>query len=156
MGKKLYAEEIVEEVKRDWQARREKRKALELQWRLNMNFLSGDQYCEITPTGDIDDYGKQYWWQQREVYNQIASVVETRLAKLARVKTGVAVRPTSDEDGDVYAAKLSTQVLKAAEEGADMVRLINAASAWSEAEVTCFIKVGWDAMAGKVVGLKVV
>ena len=153
MGKKLYAEEIVEEVKRDWQVRREKRKALELQWRLNMNFLSGDQYCEITPTGDIDDYGKQYWWQQREVYNQIASVVETRLAKLARVKTGVAVRPTSDEDGDVYAAKLSTQVLKAAEEGADMVRLINAASAWSEAAGTCFIKVGWDAMAGKVVGV---
>ena len=56
--KKTYAEEIVEEVRRDFAARREKRRALELQWRLNMNFLSGDQYCEITPTGDIDDYGK--------------------------------------------------------------------------------------------------
>ena len=63
--KKTYAEEIVEEVRRDFDARREKRRALELQWRLNMNFLSGDQYCEITPTGDIDDYGKQYWWQCR-------------------------------------------------------------------------------------------
>lgn len=151
--KKTYAEEIVEEVRRDFDARREKRRALELQWRLNMNFLSGDQYCEITPTGDIDDYGKQYWWQCREVFNQIASVVETRLAKLARVKTGVAVRPASDDDGDVYAAKLSTQVLKAAEESADLARIINSASSWSEATGTCFIKVGWDAEAGRIVGV---
>ena len=151
--KKKYAEEIVEEVRRDFEQRREKRKALELQWRLNMNFLSGDQYCEITPTGDIDDYGKQYWWQQREVFNQIASVVETRLAKLARVKTGIVVRPASDDDSDVYAAKLSTQVLKAAGESVDLVKLINAASVWSEATGTCFIKVGWDAGAGKVIGV---
>ncbi len=151
--KKKYAEEIVEEVRRDFEQRREKRKALELQWRLNMNFLSGDQYCEITPTGDIDDYGKQYWWQQWEVFNQIASVVETRLAKLARVKTGIVVRPASDDDSDVYAAKLSTQVLKAAGESVDLVKLINAASVWSEATGTCFIKVGWDAGAGKVIGV---
>ena len=151
--KKKYAEEIVEEVRRDFEQRREKRKALELQWRLNMNFLSGDQYCEITPTGDIDDYGKQYWWQQREVFNQIASVVETRLAKLARVKTGIVVRPASDDDSDVYAAKLSTQVLKAAGESVDLLKLINAASVWSEATGTCFIKVGWDAGAGKVIGV---
>ena len=151
--KKKYAEEIVEEVRRDFEQRREKRKALELQWRLNMNFLSGDQYCEITPTGDIDDYGKQYWWQQREAFNQIASVVETRLAKLARVKTGIVVRPASDDDSDVYAAKLSTQVLKAAGESVDLVKLINAASVWSEATGTCFIKVGWDAGAGKVIGV---
>ena len=151
--KRLFAEELVNDVRRDWESRREKRKALELQWRLNMNFLSGNQYCEITPTGDIDDYGKQYWWQSREVFNQIASVVETRLAKLARVKTGVAVRPTSDEDADAYAAKLSTQVLKSAQESVDLVKLINAASAWCETTGTCFLKVGWNRDAGGVIGV---
>ena len=47
MGKKLYAEEIVEEVKRDWQARREKRKALELHRRLYCFFR--DQFIETNP-----------------------------------------------------------------------------------------------------------
>ena len=151
--KNRYAKEIAAQVRRDWEQRRERRKALELQWRLNMNFLAGDQYCEITPLGDIDDYGKRYYWQQREVYNQIASVVETRLAKLARVKTGVAVRPASDDDGDVYCAKLSTKVLQAAQEEVGLVKLINSASAWSETAGSCFIKVGWDPSGGKAVGV---
>ena len=147
-----FAQEIVNEVKADFEERRQKRKPLELQWRLNMNFLAGDQYCEITPQGDIEDHGKRYYWQQREVYNQIASVVETRLAKLARVKTGVSVRPASDDDNDVYCAKLSSKVLKAAQEEAGLVKLVNAASAWSEATGSCFIKVGWDPGAGALVG----
>ena len=147
-----FAQEIVNEVKADFEERRQQRKPLELQWRLNMNFLAGDQYCEITPQGDIEDHGKRYYWQQREVYNQIASVVETRLAKLARVKTGVSVRPASDDDNDVYCAKLSSKVLKAAQEEAGLVKLVNAASAWSEATGSCFIKVGWDPNAGALVG----
>lgn len=44
-----------------------------------MNFLMGNQYASITPTGDIDDYGRQYYWQEREVYNHIAPIVEPDL-----------------------------------------------------------------------------
>ncbi|MGN0789367.1 MAG: hypothetical protein ACI4MY_05460, partial [Christensenellales bacterium] len=60
-------EKIVNEVRADWERRRQQRKPLELQWRLNMNFMVGNQYCEITPRGDVEDYGKQYFWQEREV-----------------------------------------------------------------------------------------
>ena len=93
--KKALHDQIVKEVKQDFEERRQKRRPVELAWRLNMNFLMGNQYASITPTGDIDDYGRQYYWQEREVYNHIAPIVETRLAKLTRVKSGVSIRPAA-------------------------------------------------------------
>ena len=56
-----FEDEIVKEVVKDFERRREKRRPVELTWRLNMNFLMGNQYASITPTGDIDDYGRQYY-----------------------------------------------------------------------------------------------
>lgn len=86
--KKALHDQIVKEVKQDFEERRQKRRPVELAWRLNMNFLMGNQYASITPTGDIDDYGRQYYWQEREVYNHIAPIVETRLAKLTLRQIG--------------------------------------------------------------------
>ena len=73
--KKLFAEDIVAEVRKDYERRREDRKPLELQWQLNMNFVNGNQYMQIMPTGEVEEFGKQYFWQEREVYNHIASVL---------------------------------------------------------------------------------
>ena len=87
-----FKEDIVASVKEDFKRRQEQRRSLELNWRLDMNFLIGNQYCFIE-NGDIVETGKQYFWQQREVYNHIAPIVETRLSKLARVKAKVSVRP---------------------------------------------------------------
>ena len=70
------------EVRRDFEKRREDRKSLEMQWRLNLNYFMGNQHCEIGQNGEIEDYGKQYFWQQREVYNHTATVLETRISKL--------------------------------------------------------------------------
>lgn len=104
--KKAFRDQIVKEVKQDFEERRQKRRPVELAWRLNMNFLMGNQYASITPTGDIDDYGRQYYWQEREVYNHIAPIVETRLAKLTRVKSGVSIRPKTSDECDVQSAKI--------------------------------------------------
>ena len=147
-----YAQDIVNEVRRDYERRREERKPLELQWRLNMNFYNGNQYAEITPVGDIEQYGKQYFWQEREVYNHIASIVETRLSKLNRLKCAVSVRPFSSDDSDVYAAKLSTQIIKALCEENNIHELLNRASTWSEVTGSCFFKITWSAEKGRIVG----
>lgn len=148
-----FKEDIVNEVRKDYQRRREERKPLELQWRLNMNFYNGNQYAEISPVGDIEQYGKQYFWQEREVYNHIASIVETRLAKLNRLKCGVSVRPFSSDDSDVQTAKLSTQIVKALCEENKIASLLNVASTWSEVTGTCFFKTVWSADKGRVIGL---
>ena len=47
--------EAVAEVLADFEERREARRALELGWRLNMNFVIGNQYAEITPGGDVEE-----------------------------------------------------------------------------------------------------
>ena len=145
-------EKIVNEVRADWERRRQERRPLELQWRLNMNFMVGNQYCEITPRGDVEDYGKQYFWQEREVFNHIASIIETRVSKLSRTKTGMTVRPFSQDEGDVNSAKLSTQIVAATLAKNDMSRLMNTATMWSEVVGSCFFKTIWSADKGRVVG----
>ena len=150
--KKLFAEDIVADVRKDYEKRREDRKPLELQWQLNMNFVNGNQYMQIMPTGDVEEFGKQYFWQEREVYNHIASVLETRMSKLTRVNTGVTVRPFSNDESDIESAKLSTALINAVAEQNDMPSLINDAVAWSEVAGTCFFKVTWDRDLGESIG----
>lgn len=147
-----FAQDLVKEVRADYERRREERKPLELQWRLNMNFYNGNQYAEITPVGDIEQYGKQYFWQEREVYNHIASIVEARMSKLNRLKCAVSVRPFSSDDKDVYAAKLSTQIIKALCEENNLPELLNLASSWSEVTGSCFFKTVWSADKGRIIG----
>lgn len=147
-----FEEDLIDEVYKDFERRKEERRPLELQWRLNMNFLAGNQYAEITPTGDIDDYGKQYFWQQREVYNHIAPIIETRIAKLGRVKANMSVRPFSSDASDINAAKLSTQVLKSITEDNRMTDIMSDANMWSEVCGSAFYKVVWNSDKGKYLG----
>ena len=84
--KDKFYEDIVEEVKKDFLNRQKERKTFEAQWQLNNNFLIGNQYCSINVLNEVEDYDKQYFWQEREVYNHIAPLIEARMAKLTRVK----------------------------------------------------------------------
>jgi hypothetical protein len=145
---KKFSEDIVAETKADFLKRQEERRPLELNWRLNMNFLLGNQYAEITGTGDIEDSGKQYFWQQREVFNHIAPMIETRLAKLSRVRAGVTVRPATNDEADIRAAKLSTAILDSIKAENRLDELMLEANMWSEATGTAFYKVVWDIKKG--------
>ncbi|MCQ2602437.1 MAG: hypothetical protein MJ193_00775, partial [Clostridia bacterium] len=127
---------------------RELRRPLELNWRLNMNFVIGNQFAEISARGDIEEYGKQYFWQSREVYNHIAPIVETRLSKLGKVKAKASVRPTSPDDADIASASLSTKVLSAVQEENKFSELLSTANAWSEVTGTAFYKIVWDSEKG--------
>lgn len=147
-----FIEDIVKEIMQEYEKLRAERMPLELQWRLNMNFLQGNQYAEITPLGDIEEYGKQYYWQEREVYNHIAPIIETRLAKLGRVKASVSVRPFSNDDSDVKTAALSTGVLKAVCEDNELSKMLITANYWSEICGSVFYKVVWDKDAGIAIG----
>lgn len=149
---KEYEKVVVDKVLKDFEERIQERKNLELEWRLNMNFFAGNQYCEITPNGDVREYGKQYFWQEREVFNHIASIVETRIAKLLRTKIGLSVRPFSNSDSDINSAKLSTKIIKAVEEKAGLTSLLNSAIMWSEVVGSCFFKVVWNGDKGRVIG----
>lgn len=144
-----FIEDIVKDVNSDFEERRSKRRPVELIWRLNMNFLMGNQYSSITPRGDIEDYGRQFYWQEREVYNHIAPIVETRLAKLARVKSGVSIRPKTGDECDVQSAKFSSAVLDSILEENNFSKLLALGNSWSETCGSVFYKVAWDSDKGQ-------
>ena len=71
--RKLTEQQLAQSVRQDYLARREARRSLEAQWQLNINFFLGNQYCYISPTGEIMESGKQYFWQEKEYCNTFCS-----------------------------------------------------------------------------------
>ncbi len=150
--KREYKEDIIESVKNDYLERAEARRPFETQWRLNMNFYMGNQYCTALPSGEIADVERDYYWQEREVFNHISSLVETRQAKLNTVRPTLTVRPFSSDDGDVKTAKNSTKILSSACDKLNMDALLTEGTMWSEICGTSFYYVGWDKRGGLEIG----
>ena len=143
---KLY-DQIVAEVTEDFFERQRERLPFELAWQLNMNFVAGNHYCLIGRRG-IETEDKDFYWQKREVYNHVASVYETRLAKLSRVKPKMSVRPIGTEDSDIMSAKVSSKILKSCNEKMRLSEIMDKAAMWSEVCGTAFLKVSWDKTKG--------
>ena len=113
-----------------------------------MNFVVGNQFAQISSKGDIEESGKEYFWQEREVYNHIAPILETRLAKLGRVKAKAQVRPATSDDEDVASASLATKLIDAVCKENDFSSQLALANSWSEITGCAFFKVTWDAEKG--------
>lgn len=144
-----FEKNLVEDVKKDFQRRQYERRSFESQWQLNMNFLMGNQYCSIGAAGDIEENDKQFFWQEREVYNQIAPIVEIRLAKLQRVRPSMAISPASGDERDLKTAKMSKKIINSVYNKTLLSSKINEATRWSEICGTSFYKVVWNNSIGK-------
>ncbi len=144
---------LAKEIKEDFRARQNARKSLETQWQLNMNFFVGNQFCSIGYGGNLEDSEKQFFWQEREVFNHIAPIVEVRLSKLSKVKPTVSVVPASNEESDIATAKLSKKILSSISNKLKLSEKISEAMKWSEICGTSFYKVTWDNDAGQVVAV---
>lgn len=141
-------QETVSAVLEDFKKRQEARRPVELNWRLNMNFVIGNQFSEISPRGDVEEYGRDYYWQCREVYNHIAPILETRLSKLARVRAQAHVRPATPDDGDRASAEVATKLIRAVSAENGFTALMSEANVWSEVTGCAFYKVSWDTAKG--------
>lgn len=150
--KNEFYEALAQEVTKDFERRREERKTLERQWQLNMNYLMGNQYAEISPTGEVCERESDYYWQNKNVYNHIAPIFETRVAKLSRVRPLMSVRAQGDDEGDLKSAKMATSLLNSTFSRLDMSEIIYRATLWSETLGTAFYKVTWNNEGGKKLG----
>ncbi len=146
-------EEIVNEVINDFKLRQQERKKFEANWQLNINFFIGNQYCAINANNDVVDFEKQFFWQEREVYNHIAPIVEQRLSKLSKVRPVMTVVPFTDSANDINCAKVSKNILKATSYKHNLSKLISEATVWSEICGTAFYKVTWNNLKGNVMGV---
>lgn len=149
---KLEEKEIVDEILEDFRKRQQERKSFEALWQLNINFFVGNQYCYISPNGDIMESSKQYFWQEREVYNHIANIIEIRQSKLSRVRPSLTVIPFSDDEADIACAKTSKKILKAVSHSKNISKVLSQGTMWSEICGTAFYKIDWDNAGGKVIG----
>ncbi|HRX13632.1 MAG TPA: hypothetical protein P5087_01220 [Eubacteriales bacterium] len=139
-----FYEDIVNEVNKDYQKRQLMRRPYELAWQLNMNFLMGNQYCAISARGAIEQEDKNYYWQEKQVFNHIAPIIEARLARLKRVRPKMTVRPFSGNQDDISSAKTATKVLQSVSEKLSLDGKLGSATAWSEVTGTVFYKIIWD------------
>ena len=149
--RKLANQDIVQNVKQDYLARREARRSLEAQWQLNINFYVGNQYSYIASNNNLSDYEKQYFWQEKEVFNHIAPMIETRISKITRLNPNIEVLPASMDLADIKSAKLSKEIFKAVSNKLDLPSLSKYASTWCEICGTAFYKITWNSDAGMVI-----
>lgn len=139
----MEAKDLVNEVRSDFEERRNRRRSQESKWKLNIKFMSGKQNVFLDPGGDVVDERRE-----KEVYNHIAPIIETRLAKFARVNCAVNVRPAGADEKDVNAAKLSAKIIDATLTDNNFTALSGEANYWAELTGTAFYKVVWDDTAG--------
>ena len=76
--------DLVKETLDDFEQRVRDRKPFDSQWQMNMNFYMGNQYCELGYGGFVRDVDRQYFWQEREVFNHIAPLIDLRLSSIQR------------------------------------------------------------------------
>ncbi len=147
-----YIEDLIADVKADFKKRQEKRVIYERQWELNINFLNGNQYCDVSAHGELLEEGKTFYWQGQGVYNHIAPIVDTRLAKFSYISPTVSVRPKTDDDKDVESASVAEKLLENAFKKTRLHEVVKKATVWSETCGTSFYKVIWNTDGGNLIG----
>ena len=152
--KQTLEEKIVKETLEDFDNRVRERKPFDSQWQLNMNFYMGNQYCDVGYGGFVREVDRQYFWQEREVFNHIAPIIDIRLSKLSKIKPKMMVVPATNEEQDLYTAKLGKKILQSVSNKMNLVAKINQATKWSEICGTSFYKISWNSNLGQVVAIE--
>ncbi len=142
---------LVHEVLEDFKQRQINKRAFESTWQLNINFLLGNQYCFLNGKNDLIDEKKQFFWQEREVFNHIAPIVDLRMSKLAKIRPALTIVPFSDDPKDIACAKVSKNLIKSISYDLNLNSIIAKATMWSEITGTSFYKVSWNAQKGRLV-----
>ena len=147
----LYKEDIIENIMSELELRRTAKSAIEQQWRLNANFLVGNQYCDINPySRDIEQLEPVYDWLERETFNQIAPLIDTRIANLKKINYRMRVKPRTNELEDYQKAEISTTVLQYLQTSSDFDSKKNTAIQWNELAGNCFWLSWWNTNAGDI------
>lgn len=156
-GTTLYKEDIIHNILEELEKRKGQRSALERQWTLNANFLVGNQFCEVNPyRGDIEQLEPVYDWLEREAFNNIAPLIQTRIANLKKINYMMKVTPATNELDDYAKAEISTSVLQYTQKASDFESKKNTMIYWNELCGNCFWLSWWDKDKGEKYGIETV
>ena len=147
-----FIEDLIAEVENDFEFRRNARISLERKWQLNMNFLAGNQYCKINGRGEIDDEDANFFWQNQQVFNHIAPLIESRLAKFSKLRPTLSIRPKTDNDKDVEGATVAEKIIEQSFLDNKIEDVVKKVTVWSETCGSGFYKVIWKNNGGEKLG----
>ena len=150
--KENFRDEVLNDLFADFYNRQDERRKLEKQWELDLEFLAGNQYCEISPRGEVEEEEKYYYWQNRGAFNHIAPIIDSRVAKLTKMKPIMSVKAAGAEESDVKNAKLATALVNSSYQRLSLGDVISKTTGWSESCGTGFYFIGWNPDAGKLLG----
>lgn len=144
--------DLVQLVDGEYTRRRDERRPWSTQWMLNIAFLDGKQYMELnSKTDDLREIPRLWWWQEREVFNHIAPHIETRQAKLGRMRPKMGVRQGPDAE-DAAKARVTLALLDYIQQERMPPEFVTELLSWIEACGTSFVYTAWDPRAGRKVG----
>lgn len=151
--KTKFKDDVIAYLNKELERRKEERLPLELQWRLNINFYEGNQFTEIDyNTSDIFEVPMLAEWEEREIFNEIAPTIETRLAFLNKRKNNMKNIPGSTNRDDRVSAKIGNRILAATKKRLEFTELQSDANLLSELTGTAIWKTIWDVSKGNIVG----
>lgn len=148
----VFNEQYAQFVNGEYQRRQAERMPFELTWRLNMEYVNGNQYLDINPLNQsLEEIPKFYSHQEREVFNQLGSITETRISRLTRSRPLFKTRPASGDDKDISASKISSMLLSSTWNDQDMNDAYSLFVAWLEFTGTALWKPVWSTRKGRVI-----
>lgn len=151
-GGLLFEEDIAAFVKSELEKRQNERKPLELQWQLNANFLCGNQRCDINTYSNTIEQQEPFDERiEHGVYNQIAPLIETRVANLKKISYAMKVKPRTSELDDYDKAETATAILQYMQNKTEFDTLKNTAIYWNELCGNCFWLSWWDKNKGNII-----
>ena len=152
-GSTLYKDNLIGMIEDKLSEAKKERHPWELQWELNANFLVGNQFVDInTYSGKIEEYAKAHEYEEREVYNQIEPLVETRIANLEQITYAMTVKPATDELVDIQKARVATALLRHHQTVTNFNDKMHSGISLMELCGTAFFMSWWDTAKGEYVG----
>lgn len=156
-AKEISDELRAEELKEEYERRKKERLPFELQWAINANFLQGNQYCDINTYREngIEQLLPDYKWRERETFNRIAPIMETRMGLLQKINYRMAVKPRRGDIDDYAKADIATRVLEYQQDISDFNAWKNRALSWAEVTGSSYFVVGWNTNLGEVASRRI-
>ena len=149
-GNALFREDVISKVMAELDKRKTERLPLEQQWTLNADFLVGNQYCDINfSRGEVEQLAPYYEWADREVFNNISTLIETRIANLKKINYMMKVKPATNELDDYAKANVSTDILQHTQKMRDFETKKNTMIYWNELCGNCFWLSWWNKDGGE-------
>lgn len=151
-GQLITKEALIALVDNEFTRRQQERRLFELQWRLNIAFIEGQQFIDIdTVTAALEEVPVKFEWEEREVFNHVGPIIETRISKLAKMNPRLVAAPGTNSQEDIRSAKVATMVLKNVNNDELMDIKLAEFISWLESCGTAFFKNVWNPDKGRAI-----